>query len=316
MQRYIMTLLRNTFLGKYHAGAAIATSLIVLLAHAASADTMGAARLVAPAKADAIASPVVFRTIQTSTEADNLKLLLKPDGTSLHTTIGIDTYLSDRVKLYDIPISHAFTPDLYAQINLPLVTAGFDATGGGSDTETGIGDISLSLKLRTDIEELFELYYIFAAKFPSGDADNGLGTGSYEFSYTQKLIKWFGNYRATFMAGINIPPPLDNTSILGSRVEYGPTVSYMAAVERPLFSPNLIFGLRAAGLHAFNSRINKTHQLNSLTTLDIIPEVRYYTSNNAGFHLGVIVPAITAYELPGAANSRDVMINLALFKAF
>lgn len=316
MQLYIMTLLRSTFLGKYHASAAVATCLMVLFAHTACADTTGAAKLVAPAKADTIASPVVFRTIQTSTEADNLKLPLKPDGTSLHTTIGIDTYLGGRVKLYDIPVSYAFTPDLYARLDLPIATAGFDAAGGGSDTETGIGDISLSLKLRTDIEELFELYYILAAKFPSGDADKGLGTGSYEFSYTQKLIKWFGDYRATFMAGISIPPPVDNTSILGSKVEYGPTLSYMAAVERTLFSPNLIFGLRAAGLHAFNSRINKTHQLNSLTTLDIIPEVIYYTSNNAGFHLGVIVPAITAYELPGAANSRDAIINLAVFKAF
>lgn len=290
--------------------AVVTISLLALNAHSASAENV-AANLVAPARADAIASPLTFRTIQTSTETENSALFLTPNATQFRTRVGIDTYIGSRNKLYDLPLSLAFSPDLQAQLNIPVVSA----ETGSSSTETGMGDIRLSIKFRADMDKLFESYYIFTAKFPSGDPESGLGTGSYDFSFTHKTIVMLGNYRTTFMAGVTIPPPTSIT-VLGSNVEYAPTISYMAATERTLSSTDLRFCIKAAGMHAFNSRINSELQKNAVTTLDIIPEVAYRFSGSASLNAGIIVPLVTLYELPGASNRRDPIINLSVYKSF
>ena len=141
-----------------------ALCLIVLSAQESYAAT--AADFVAPARADSIASPLTFRTIQTSLEAVDT-------ATPFRHRAGMDTYISSGLTLIDLPVSYAVSPDLQTQLNIPLVAV-------GSTPDTGRGDVRLSLKYRVDMDESFETYYILTAKFPSGDQDKGLGTGAYD----------------------------------------------------------------------------------------------------------------------------------------
>ena len=270
---------------------------------------VGAISLVSPSMPDTLASTVTFRSVQSSTEADSPALSLTSAGKPHWLSVGIDSWIGGRVKTYDLPLAVAFTPSLLAQLDIPLVTATTDSYTAGRKTETGLGDIVFSLKYLSVVEDMFESYYIFSAKFASGATETGLGTGSTDFSFTHKTILMLGDYRTTLMVGVTIPPP---TSVLiqGSSVEYAPTISYMAATERRLSNTALRFGLKAAGLHAFNSRVNSELQQNGVTTLDIIPEVTYHLSDAAMIKTGIIIPALTLYDLPGATNSRGPIVDL------
>jgi hypothetical protein len=274
-----------------------------------------AADLVSPARSDMLASPLTFRSVQTSSETENPSLSFNSDGTPCWGKIGIDTWIGNRVKMYDLPVSFGFSPALQAQLDIPFASATTGSYYAGSTTETGLGDIILSIKFRAEVEKLFESYYIFSAKFPSGVPESGLSTGSRDFSFTQKTIVMFDTYRTTFMAGITIPPPVSIT-LREKSVEYGPTISYMVATESPLSSTGFRYGIKVAGLHAFNSRINSELQKNAVTTLDIIPEVTWRIYDSVSLKAGVIIPIMTLYDLPGAVNRRDPIINLSVSKTF
>jgi hypothetical protein len=306
-----------------------------------SGHTTPAATVVTPSNptTTATTSSPVYKTVQTTTELDTTRLTFQtletaPVPTATETTqgasstqsapvaaaapkigIGVDAVMSDRLKVYAIPISYSINRTLAVQATLPIVTATIDKTTGGTSTDTGVGDVSLTVKHRIGSERgLAALFTLFSAKFASGDADKGLGTGTYDISLTEKVIKRFGEYRCTIMGGVT--QPLNTPTILGSKVEYGTTISYMAAVEHTIGLPELWFGVKAAGMHAFETRIDGLSQGNALTTLDIAPEFSYFFKRNASVNLGVIVPVITEYSLAGGKNDRDIAVNFGVSMLF
>lgn len=282
---------------------------------AGEANAGSASGIVAPGRADFIASPLTFRTIQTTTEADNAALFADQTANALRVRTGLDTYLGRKIQLYDVPVLVAFNPDMQVQLNVPLVTASTSSFPTGGGTETGIGDVRLSFKFRTDIESPLESYYIFTLKLPTGNQDLGLGTGSYDLAFTHKSIATFGSYRTTFMAGVTLPLG-SKVTVAGDSVDYAPTVAYMVATERDSSRKGLHYCLKAAGFHAFTTKVNTVSQHNGLTTLDIIPEVSYQLSTKRSVRGGLILPLITSYDLPGASNTRAPSLNLAFFQSF
>lgn len=283
--------------------AVVGVCLLVLSAQNISAETGRTANLVSPATADSIASPLTFRTIQTSTEPD-----ISESGSPPFGRIGFDTYIRSGYGLYDLPVSIVINSDLQAQLNIPMVST-------SESSGLKMGDTRFSVKYRTDVDTNYDAYFIFTAKFPTGEPESGTGTGSYDFSFTHKSIIKCGGYRTTFMAGITIPPPFDFW-VMDNGVVYAPTIAYMAATERAFSSTGFSAGIKAAGLHAFSSRINSELQKNALTTIDLIPEVTYKFSERGMVVAGIIVPIFTKYDLPGASNSRDPMINLSVSSFF
>lgn len=285
----------------------------------------------APLNPDTVAttSSPIYSTLQTTTELDNSVMEFPTAESSSSAApsttgtveitpkigIGFDAVMGDRLKTYTIPVSYMFSRTLGIQAALPLVTAKTDRIGGGTRTETGIGDFSLTVKHRFGSERVGAAFFtLLTAKFATGDADKGLGTGTYDLALTEKIIKRFGEYRGTLMGGIT--QPLNKPTILGSKVEYGTTLSYMAAVERTIGLPELWFGVKASGLHAFQSKISGLSQDNSLTTLDISPEFNYYFKRNASVNLGVIVPVYTDYALAGGTNDRSVAVRFGVTSMF
>jgi hypothetical protein len=61
----------------------------------------------------------------------------------------------------------------------------------------------------------------------------------------------------------------------------------------------------------FNSKVNKKYQQNGLTTLDLIPEITWHYADNALLKLGVIIPLLTRYELPGAESTREPAVTVS-----
>lgn len=285
-----------------------------------------AAAVVAPQNATKTVATPVFTNVQSTTELDDTRTAaaaseegktLTPsqvqDGRKLPKAyIGFDSYFSEHENIYNIPLAYSFFTDIYTQLNIPIVSAKYNMAGASTDN-TGIGDVNLTVKHVWGTEDEIEIYSLGTIGFPTGDADKGLGSGAYVLSLTEKAVKRFGDYRCTVMGGVNLP--LNEPTILGSKVEYTTSLSYMAAVERSLFLPALTIGVRAAGIHAWESKIDGAGASNGLTTLDIVPEIRYAASYRTALRLAVFVPVVTEYDLPGS-SSRDVIVNFGIVKSF
>lgn len=267
-----------------------------------------------------VASPV-FTTIQNNTE-----MISQPEATAEAqpgataaavppiATFGIDNYISKDVKIYNLPASWSITPDLQLKLDLPIVTAvSYTFPGGDKREKTGLGDISLSAKYRLGSEDTLESHTLITSKFASGDHKKGLGTGSYDISVTEKLIKRIADLRITLMGGIN--QPLNKPDFYGYKVSYGTTLSYMLGVEHKVVWPEFWLGLRTAGMHAFDGKLDGITQNNAITTLDIIPEAKYYLTKGFATVLGVSVPVLTKHG-DSNKNDRDVMVNFGFFKSF
>jgi hypothetical protein len=233
------------------------------------------------------------------------KSMLPPVG---HVSVGIDSYFSEELQIYNIPLSTTLYPDLLLQADLPLVSRSVDSLVG-TKSETGIGDINISFKLRMDLAEKTEMFYLFSTRLPTGSDEKALGNGSmYDLTLAEKLVTWFGDYRSTFMAGISVP--MLHAKLDGHDIKHNPTLSCMAAVEHSYFKPGFWLGVKVAGQYIFNSRLDGVYQHNSLATIDVIPEVTYYLTDALKLHSALFMPAYTNYDLPGADNKRGVVLNV------
>jgi hypothetical protein len=265
---------------------------------------------VAPAEAQsAVAQPVETTPTGTPQQAAPAAKSVPKIG------IGIDALMSNDLKIYTVPLSYTINRNFVVMAAIPVVTAKFDTPSGGTKTNTGIGDVGFTVKNRIGSENRTGvLFTIVTAKFPSGDADNGLGTGTYDVTLTEKVIKRFGDYRGTLMAGVT--QPLNEPTILGSKIEYGTTISYMAAIERTALLPDLWFSVRAEGMHSFQTKIDHIAMGNALTTLDVAPELKYYFKRNSAINLGVNIPVYTDYALTGGSKTRQVSASFGVSTMF
>jgi hypothetical protein len=279
-------------------------------------------------------APPLFKSIQASTELGTVQsatssttAVAQPTETapgaapqqsvksSPKIGIGIDTLSSDKLKIYTIPLSYTINHKFSVQANLPIVTATIDDITGTSSNNTGIGDVNFTLKhFMGDEDEAAAFFTLLTTKFASGDANKGLGTGTYDIALTEKVIKRFGAFRGSLMAGII--QPLNTPTILGSQVEYGTTLSYMASVEHTVILPNLWLGVRTEGFHSFETKIDRIAQGNALTTLDVAPQLRYFFKRQGSVSLGVNIPVYTSYALAGGSNTRDVSVSFGISMMF
>jgi hypothetical protein len=293
----------------------------------------GAASVVAPTEPVSVGTTnaPVYKNIQNTTELDTSQTQQESGGATPTESptaaqqapargiprngIGIDASFTPDLKIYNIPLSHTFNRNFGIQINIPIVSASFDDVSGGAGRHTGLGDVSLTFKHRIGSENrLAALYSLFTAKFASGNADQGLGTGSYDLSLTEKVIKRLGDFRCTLMGGVT--QPVNKPTILGSEVEYGTNIAYMAAVEHSVFMPELWFGVRGAGMHSFQTKIDGIGLGNALTTVDVIPEFNFYFKRYTSVNLGATIPVYTDYGLPGGSTTRDIAINIGISTLF
>jgi hypothetical protein len=271
----------------------------------------------------------VFTGVQTSTELDTTRSADSTSGVAqpVEATpgaspkqapksipkigVGIDTLWSEDLKIYAVPLSYTLNRNFSVQLNLPVVTAKFN-----NETNTGVGDIGLSLKHRIGSENTtVALYSILTAKFATGDENKGLGTGSYDIALTEKIVKRFGGFRGILMGGVT--QPLNDPTILGQKVEYGTTISYMAAIEHTIGLPDLWFGVRAQGLHAFESKVAGLAQGDALTTLDVAPEFKFYYKRYTSINLGATIPVVTEYApLAGSSSTREVSVSFGVSTMF
>lgn len=276
--------------------------------------------LVSPSQPDILTMHPVFRTVQTSTELDGFPASSATGaaaGQSLHGyRTGFETWINGRANLIGIPFEYCYDRFVSLQADLPFLS--YDHTApGGETTEYGLGDLVLTVKLRTVIEGDTEMYYLVSTSFPSGDEDKGLGSGGFQFSYTQKLTTRIAGYRTSFMAGVIIPTPGSEVRVGDGVVSRKPIITWMAAAERALGSyPKILASLRLTGFHGFHSPFNEVSQKNSLSAVDLVPGVRYAYSPTTALTAGVGIPLLTVYDLPGARNYRNPYLSLGVSRSF
>lgn len=276
--------------------------------------------VVTPGKPDIITMHPIYRIVQSSTEIDSFPSAGSTGGgaggSGFSFRGGMETWLNDRANLLALPFVVTYGKIVSLEADLPFYSF-THSSPDGETTERGLGDIPVTLKLHGEISGMADLYYLISASMPTGSREKGIGSGSWQYSYTQKLVTKIAGYRATFMAGVTIPTPGTEIRVAGSIVTRQPLVTWMAAAERPLSSrKDLLLSLRCTGQHAFSSRSPEYSHDNRLTTLDIIPGIRYDLDPVTALTGGIGIPLLTVYELPGAKNSRNPFLTLGITRSF
>ncbi len=293
----------------------VVSCLLLCPLGSASAETR-TEYVVAPARADFLASPVLFRALQTSLEYDfRGPLVQQPRSPYDKFQVGADTQLGSRLQVVDIPVLYKLNPDYQLRLDIPTISTHNDTPFSGSSDDIGLGDMILSVDIRTELEKSVESFFLVSTRFPTGDANRGLGSGSLDFALTHKTRLTHGDYRTTLMAGLTLSS-LSDATMLGKSVHHGATVVGMVATEQAPLLCKLRYGVKVTGLYGYSSQINSIDQQNSVATIDVIPEVTYRTANNYSYKAGLTLPFYTSYDLPGAAQKRDVMLNFSIYKYF
>ena len=135
------------------------------------------------------------------------------DSTSSYTTIPLvlNWYPSERINMeLTVPFINQSTSNTgYAATGGGIPAAQYSGGGWGvnqsgkhvvvtgSEDQSGLGDITLetSYNLLLDGDGLPEFGLIGYLKFPTADADQGLGTGAFDWGAGLHLAKWLGDWQ-------------------------------------------------------------------------------------------------------------------------
>ncbi|NTV14627.1 MAG: transporter [Desulfobulbaceae bacterium] len=135
------------------------------------------------------------------------------DSTSTYTTVPLilDWYPNQRFKLeLTVPFLDQSTSNTgYAASGNGIAAAQYAGKGRGlnqsgtkvvvssSEDQSGFGDITMeaSYNLLLDGATLPDLGLICYLKFPTADADKGLGTGAFDWGPGLRLAKWLGDWQ-------------------------------------------------------------------------------------------------------------------------
>ena len=199
-------------------------------------------------------------------------------------------------------------------MNVPLARIEYTKPAGDTETNSSIGDVSITLKQRFGDGNKLEFQSLLTAKLITGDKEKGLGTGAYDLGITGKIIKRMDIHRFTGMLGYTHSQ--NKPTIAGQEISYGDKWAWMAAYDYNIAKLLRIWlSAKLSGTVMQETNIDGAPQNDKLTTVDFSPEIRYFFSENRALNFGVNVPVSTKYDVENA-ESRGFSVSFGFFSLF
>ena len=259
-----------------------------------------------------IVTNTTYTTVQSSTDIPlpaGFPLPLVPAGT---VRLGLDSYFSDKQQIFNLPLGYSFTDNLYAELVLPVGTVYHQNGTGAWLSDGSIGDVALSGRYVLGSGNL-GLGSTLTMQFPSGDPEKGLGTGTYDLSLTEKVVYRRGLFLFTGLLGYTYR--MGAPTIYGQSVTFGDTFAWMVSGHLQAWLDRLWVGLKVCGTITSPSKIQGAGQGDGLTTVDLVPEMKFFFTKSSAVTAGVMIPVATRYDVPGR-DDREVVGNIGLFTLF
>ena len=285
----------------------VAATLITLPGHILASEA---------GQAESVALDPITRSYVLSN--DGKEAQFSEDGISkeVSKSIGIDIIMSDNIGLYSIPLAYGmpvqlFGGDEYFNFSGDIPYFNVDAPTGD---ENGLGDVGLAAEYFVESKGAIlkaELNF----KFPTGDEDVGLGTGSTDFGLGFTGRKRMGNLGFNSTVGYIIR---GDATVNSTDVNYGNVFSFAGGAEYRL-QKAFWLGANIAYVRSGTSKFSGGSKGDGLQTFDIIPNASYRINTNMTLTADLIYPvqeSVVDGDFPADDPDREMSFSFGFNSDF
>jgi len=231
-------------------------------------------------------------------------------------SIGLDMIMSDNVDLYSIPVACGMPMQLFGgeeYLNLSGDIPYFNVEAPTGD-ENGLGDIGLTAEYFVENNGAIlkaELNF----KFPTGDEDVGLGTGSTDFGLGFTGRKRMGNLGFNSTLGYIIR---GDATVNKVDVDYGNVFSFSGGAEYRV-QKAFWLGANLAYVRSGTSDFDGGFEGDGLQTFDIIPNASYRINTNMTLTADLIFPvqeSVVDGDFPADDPDRELSFSFGFNSEF
>lgn len=236
--------------------------------------------------------------------------------TSSKRTIGFEIVSSDNADAYVIPASYGYPVSLlgggeYLNLSADLQYVNLEGPLGDKG---GVGDSRIGAQYY--LKQGTSIYSATADfKLPTGDEDDGLGTGSTDFGFSFGIRNRIDRLGFNASAGYIIR---GDGKPNGFDVDYGNVVTLVAGAEFRV-KPDFWVGADIAVAHTGTSEFTGGFKADGLQTIDFIPHAFYRLCEDMDATFNIFYPlseSVVKGDANGAKPDREMSLGFGLNARF
>jgi hypothetical protein len=239
-----------------------------------------------------IALDSISRSLILSNDSKDAEFSEKGIAKEAKKSIGIQAVTSDNVDVYAIPLGYGLPISLlggeeYINFSADIPYVNIEATAGD---ESGIGDVKLGAeyfieKNRAIFKAAFDL------KLPTGEEDDGLGTGSMDMGFSVSARKRNERIGFTGTAGYTLTGEGEPNSF---KRDYGDVITLVGGMEYSLKSA-FWAGVNIAFVRTGETEFDVGGNAPGLQTLDLVPNASFRIDSEKTLTAEMIIPVQDSY---------------------
>jgi hypothetical protein len=275
---------RSTILKARFLKASLATSSILLAIPQVYASDVN--------QGESIALDSISRALILSNDSKDAEFSEKGIAKEAQKTIGIQAVTSDNVDVYTIPLGYGLPISLlggeeYINFSADIPYINIESTAGD---ESGMGDIKFGAeyfieKNRAIFKAAFDL------KLPTGEEDDGLGTGSMDMGFSISARKRDGRLGYTGTAGYTLTGEGEPNNF---KRDYGDVITLVGGFEYSL-KPAFWAGANLAYVRTGETEFDVGGNAPGLQTLDLVPNASFRIDSEKTLTAEMIIPVQDSY---------------------
>lgn len=267
-------------------------------------------------QAESVALDSMTRSQVLTTDGDEGEFSEKGIAKEAKKTIGFESITSDNVDIYTIPLGYGLPFSLmggeeYINLSADLPYVNIESAAGD---ESGVGDIRVGAEYFIEKNSI-----IFKGavdlKLPTGEEDDGLGTGSTDLGLSVTGRKREGNVGFNASAGYIFR---GDASPNGFDVDYGNVLTLVGGGEYQA-KPALWLGANLVFVRASTSEFSGGFEGDGLQTIDLVPNAAYRLGTDMTVTLDILYPlteSVVEGDFPGPDPDREMSISFGFNSEF
>ncbi len=285
----------------------LTTTLIALPAHVLASEA---------GQVESVALDPITRSYVLSNDGKEAQFSEGGISKEVSKSVGIDIVMSDNIGLYSIPLAYGMPVQLMGgeeYLNLSGDIPYFNVEAPTGD-ENGLGDVGFTAEYFVESNGAI-LKAELNLKFPTGDEDVGLGTGSTDFGIGFTGRKRMGNLGFNSTVGYIIR---GDATVNNFDVDYGNVFSFSGGAEFRV-QKALWLGANVAYVYSGTSEFNGGAEGDGLQTFDIIPNASYRISTNMTVTADLIYPvqeSVVDGDVPADDPDREMSFSFGFNSEF
>jgi len=265
-------------------------------------------------QAESVALDSMTRSQVLSTDGDEGSFSEKGIAKQPKKSIGFESITSDNVDIYAIPLAYGLPISFMGGEEYLNLSADLPYVNIETADESGLGDIRIGAEYFIEKNNI-----IFKGavdlKFPTGDEDVGLGTGSTDLGLSVTGRKRDGDVGFNATAGYILR---GDAKPNGTDVDYGNVINLVGGGEYQV-KPALWLGANVVFVRTGTSEFNNGFEGDGLQTIELNPNAAYRLSSDMTVTFDIIYPlteTVVEGDFPGPDPDREISFSFGFNSEF